>query len=89
MKVIKEKLTVVKESVPLSVDSLLQDIAQSTGAISYNDIIKLEKIVTPEQISYLQRVSNRIRSMLDHNEEPSDEYISRVVKYINLIMNTG
>ena len=86
MKVIKEKLTVVKESVPPSVDSLLQDIAQSTGAISYNDIIKLEKIVTPEQISYLQRVSNRIRSMLDHNEEPSDEYISRVVKYIKEII---
>lgn len=72
----------VSNDLPEVVDQMLQDLAQSTGAFSYNDIIQFSKIATPQSIATLRRYAKKFNSIADDNGEPDEEDIKEVSKIV-------
>jgi hypothetical protein len=90
----KELLDENKTSDELSpeIDGFLQDIAQMTEAISYNDITKFATRVTPEQVEKLEKIhrkwTNYEGDEIEFMDEPEFKELVNIVKGNKIMEST-
>lgn len=68
----------ITNGLPNSIDSVLQDIAQMVGGLSYMQIYKFGKVVTKEDLKIVRKLTNIFR---DDENDNAAKMVALFIKY--------